>query len=59
MCKPIMKQGRCIAGTLEPSDLKRCAGCEVEFIKDLRRARFEGVIIRSTGKKEQLRPGRA
>lgn len=54
MCKPIMKQGRCIAG-----DLRRCAGCEVEFIKDLREANWQGVIIHSTGKKEQLRPGRA
>jgi len=49
-----MKQGRCIAGTLEASDLKRCAGCEVEFIKDLRRAQFKGILIRSTGKKERL-----
>ena len=48
-CKPIMKNGVCIAGRL-----RRCAGCEVEFIKDLRKAQFQGVIFHRTGKKERL-----
>ena len=54
MCKPIMKNGRCIAGNLKKTDLHICKGCEIEFIKDLKKAKFSGLIIRSSGKKVKL-----
>lgn len=54
MCKPIMKNGRCIAGNVEPTDLKVCNGCEYHFIENLRKANFKGVIFKSNGKKEKL-----
>ncbi len=50
MCKPIMKAGVCIA-----ENLGKCkGGCEAQFIKDMRRAGFKGIVFRSTGKKERL-----
>ena len=54
MCNPVMKNGRCIASNLEKGDLGICKGCEYHFIKDLQKAKFGGIIIRSSGKKERI-----
>ena len=52
MCKPIMKNGRCIAGNCEKTDLHICKGCEVEFFKDLSKAGFTGLRINERGIKK-------
>ncbi len=55
MCEPIMKNGRCILGDYEKTDLKICKGCEYHFVKDLKKADFGGVIFHSNGTKENLK----
>ncbi|MBA7624518.1 hypothetical protein ES703_31927 [subsurface metagenome] len=54
MCEPIMKDGRCIAGNAEPTDLHICPGCAEEFFNDLKKDGWGGIFIHEDGRIEEV-----